>query len=84
MAGKARKKTCIRWGIYGECGLYVGQRLTRRDAIAEATSRGRLSSEPVVSEFVLGGRLTDDHRKIWKRMQARGDRVVKLRITVVP
>lgn len=79
----ARKKTFIRWGVIGECGLYVGQRLTRRDAIAEATSRGRLNDEPEVSEYLWNGKLTTDHLQIWDRMRKRGDRVVKLEINVL-
>ena len=31
----ARKKSYIRWAVVGEVGLYVGQYLTRKDAIAD-------------------------------------------------
>lgn len=79
----ARKTTYIRWGTTGECGLYVGQCLTRRDAIAEHTSKGRRSTEPKVSPRIWGGKLTPEHLKIWERLKARGDRVVKLKITVL-
>ena len=77
----ARKTSYIRWGVTGECGLYVGQWLTRADAIAEHASRGRRRDEPEVPDRAYGGKLSTAQLEIWKRQQTRGDRAVKLKIS---
>ena len=76
------KQEFIRWAIIGQCGLYIGQRHTRRDAIAEHVSKARQRNEPEVSGSCWGGTLSADHIAIWKRCQKRGDRAVKIKISV--
>jgi hypothetical protein len=70
----ARKKEYIRWAITGECGLYVGQRLTMRDAIAE-----HISDIHGVSPYVGNG-LDSNQRAAWDLCRQKGDRAVKVRI----
>ena len=68
----------IRWVIVGRNGLYVGQTLTRYDAIAEHV------------EALHGARNTTHLRKTlstaqadaWRKCKANGDRAVKAVITV--
>lgn len=69
----------VRWGIVGVNGLYTGQWLTRRDAIAGHTAALAFVDEPEVSEFVSGA-LTPEHKRIWARCRKNGDRAVRLHI----
>lgn len=71
----AKTKEYTRWAITGDCGLYVGQYLTRRDAIADHVSHRDKS----LSKFAP---LDDDQLAVWKKCQAQGDRAVKVRIIV--
>lgn len=73
----ARKRTYTRWAITGECGLYVGQRMTRRDAIAEHVSEKFAG----VSRYAGNG-LDASQRAAWLKCLELGDRAVKVRITV--
>lgn len=68
----ARKQEYIRWAIYGECGLYTGQHQTRKEAVSEHLE-------------MLYGKLMPGTEEIeaWKECRARGDRAVKVRISVV-
>ncbi len=71
------KKQYTRWAITGECGLYTGQYLTRREAIADHVWH----LDRPVSRFA-GSTLDPGQLKIWRRCQARGDRAVKVSITI--
>ena len=75
----ARKKEYIRWAIAGQCGLYVGQRQTRQDAIAEHVSQ-LYGVSPYVA-WKRGG-LDESQREAWERCKAKGDRAVKVRIII--
>lgn len=70
-----------RWAIVGNCGLYVGQELTRAAAIAKHVHDGRLFGEPEVSRWAIHGILSPDQRAIWRRCRKNGDRAVKVTIT---
>ena len=72
----ARKQEYIRWGVIGECGLYVGQRQTRKDAIAE-----HVSMLYGVSPYVQGA-LDEGQREAWDICRKKGDRAVKLKIII--
>lgn len=72
----AKKRTYTRWAITGECGLYVGQRLTRRDAIAE-----HVSEKFGVSPYAGNG-LDTDQLAAWAQCLKLGDRAVKVSITL--
>jgi hypothetical protein len=69
-----------RWVIVSPEGLYIGQWLSRRNAIAAHVSQVRRLDEPEVSESAWNG-LTKDHLKIWARCRRNGDRAVKAIIT---
>lgn len=71
-----RKKQYTRWAIAGECGLYVGQRFTRKDAIAEHVSMLYGTSDYV------GWQLDDAQREAWDKCRAKGDRAVKVTISL--
>jgi hypothetical protein len=73
----SKKKSFTRWAITGECGLYIGQRLTRRGAIAEHVSAKFAGVSPYA-----GNGLDDSQRSAWDRCLRLGDRAVKVRITV--
>jgi len=69
-----------RWVIVSDdCGLYTGQWLTRKDAIAEHVSMVRRKEEPEVDPRPW--KLTTAHLEIWRRCKACGDRAVKATIT---
>lgn len=73
----ARKKEYIRWAIYGECGLYVGQRQTMKDAIAE-----HVAAKYGVSPYVVR-ELDESQREAWNICKKNGDRAVRIRITLM-
>jgi hypothetical protein len=68
--------TETRWVIVNDdCGLYTGQWLTRKDAIAEHVSMVRMGDDPEVSRTAW--KLTTAHLEIWRRCKRQGDRAVK-------
>jgi hypothetical protein len=69
------KKQYIRWAIIGESGLYVGQCLTKRDAIAEHVA----TRNKALSAFAP---LDDAQLAEWNRCKKNGDRAVKVTITI--
>lgn len=73
----AKKRTYTRWAIAGECGLYVGQRFTRRDAIAE-----HVADKFGVSEYAGNG-LDTEQLAAWQQCQKLGDKAVKVKITIL-
>ncbi len=69
-----KKRIYHRWGIIGNCGLYVGQRLTRKDAITEhvtARYEGWPNTPPEA-----------ERERLWAVARRLGDRVVKLKIRI--
>lgn len=72
----AKKRVYARWAIAGAYGLYVGQRLTRRDAIAE-----HVSDKFGVSRYAGNG-LDTEQMAAWAQCVKLGDRAVKVRITI--
>jgi len=72
----AKTKEYTRWAIVGEVGLYVGQYLTRKDAISDHI-RARYGVAGTWQRGLSAGQL-----QLWRKMQAKGDRAVKVRIIV--
>jgi hypothetical protein len=66
----------IRWAIIGDCGLYVGQYLTREDAIADHV----WSRDASLRKFAP---LDDEQRAQWRKCKSQGDRAIKVLITPV-
>lgn len=78
----SKKKQYARWAIFSDdCGLYTGQWLTRRDAIAAHVHLSRRRGEPEVSRFAFD-ELDDDQKQMWADRRKNGDRAVKVIITV--
>ena len=71
-----KRQTYTRWAIVGEVGLYTGQHLTRRDAIAD-----HIAARYGTTRWVSGA-LDDDQHAAWQKCQRKGDRAVKVKITV--
>lgn len=71
------KKDYIRWAIAGESGLYVDQRLSRVEAIANHVRD--LYGVP----HTHGRGLDTDQLKAWERCKRNGDRAVKVRMTII-
>jgi hypothetical protein len=61
------KREYIRWAIAGECGLYVGQQMTRQDAIAEHVAV-KYGVSPYVSH-----RLDEAQSEAWGICKKKGD-----------
>jgi len=72
----ARKQEYIRWAIVGDAGLYVGQCLTRNDAIAE-----HVQARYGISQW-SNRVLSQTQRECWEKCRAKGDRAVKVKITL--
>ncbi len=72
----AKTKVYIRWAIVGEVGLYIGQWLTRKDAIADHVNIR------YGVETSWGRSLSTRQLELWHQCQAKGDRAVKVRIIV--
>lgn len=72
-----KPKEYIRWAIHGEIGLYCGQHLTRKDAISE-----HVEARYGVSRSFRRG-LNTTQLEMWHKCRAKGDRAVKVRITVL-
>ena len=73
----ARKQEYIRWAITGECGLYTGQYLTKRDAIADHVH--------CLNRDVSGyadNCLDSEQLAAWHRCYEKGDRAVKVKIII--
>lgn len=70
------KRVFSRWAIVGEVGLYVGQQLTRKAAIAE-----HVDAKYAVGHWV-GRRLSTAQLEAWHKCRAMGDQVVKVSITI--
>lgn len=70
------KRVFTRWAIVGEVGLYVGQCLTRADAIAE-----HVSAKYGTSRWVSRG-LSTEQLAAWHKCRAKGDQAVKVSITI--
>jgi len=70
--------------IVGTNGLYIGTWQRRVDAIAEHVHDMRWFEEPEVSRFAIGGKLSPEQAKIWRRCQSVGDRAVKVTVTWNP
>ena len=73
----AKTKEYSRWAIVGEVGLYCGQHLTRKDAIAE-----HVEMRYGIGRYTLGRGLSTAQLEMWHKLQAKGDRAVKIRIIV--
>lgn len=73
----ARTKEYRRWAIIGEVGLYVGQCLTRKDAIAE-----HIEARYDVPRNSFGRGLSTTQLELWNKCKAKGDRAVRVRIIV--
>lgn len=71
----AETKEYVRWAITGNCGLYVGQYLTRQDAIADHVWH----RDVTLSKFAP---LDDKQLAVWQRCKSLGDKAVKVRILV--
>lgn len=71
-------KEYIRWAIVGDVGLYCGQHLTRKDAITE-----HVSMRYGVERWTVGRGLSPTQLEMWRKCQAKGDRAVKVRISLV-
>jgi|HubBroStandDraft_3_1064219.scaffolds.fasta_scaffold153240_3 hypothetical protein len=74
----------IRWVIVGNHGLYVDQKLTRADIIAEHVYNRFGSNAPAfpnISQFPRGGKLSESQRKAWLYCCRQGDRAVKAKIS---
>jgi len=78
MARKA--KTATRWAIVGTCGLYCGQWLRRRDAIAEHVY-GFDQKLFDAGKRSAWNELNADQERAWEKRQRAGDRVIKVLIT---
>jgi hypothetical protein len=72
----ARTKQYVRWAIEGECGLYVGQCLTKAQAIAEHVA----TRDKSLSAFAP---LDMAQRERWRKCKVLGDRAVKIKITIL-
>lgn len=72
-----QKNKWTRWVIIGECGLYVGQYLTRNDAIAD-----HVKDKFGVSKKYARN-LTPEQIRHWRRCKQLGDRAVRARISLV-
>jgi hypothetical protein len=75
------------WAIAGRWGLYVGWSQRRVEAIALHASELAAPlqyGDPEVSRFVIGGKLDDAQKLVWKRCQENGDYPVKVKITYKP
>lgn len=75
--------TQVGWAIVGDCGLYTGWRLTRRNMIAQHVSELWSGHKDfgTISEWCFGPRLSESQAAAWKRCQENGDRAVKVTIT---
>ena len=68
------QKSEIRWVIVGKHGLYVGQWLTRKDAIYDH----------VRALYGFNYFLHDAIMKQWKECRAKGDRAIKATVVYSP
>ena len=59
-----------RWVVVGDCGLYIGQYLTRADAI----------TDHVTAKYELPPDNKQEISRRWRKCRASGDRVVKAEI----
>lgn len=72
----AKRKQWTRWAILSDHGLYTGQYLTRRDAIADHVWHLRDG----LSRFAP---LDKSQIEAWQHCQKKGDRAVKVLIRLV-
>jgi hypothetical protein len=77
------EKTITRWAIRYPGGLYVGQTLTRLDAIAEHVWSYNKELHDRGIRWARGG-LDPIQKAEWERCRKRGDRAVKVKITYEP
>lgn len=67
------------WAIMGNCGLYYGWAGRRVDAIAQHVHHVE-GAEP---SWVTGQGLNAEQDAAWQKCRARGDRAVKVTVTVI-
>ncbi len=66
------------WAIAHPRGIYTGWWLRRCDAIAEHTHQ--LGD---TSKWVVGGKLDEAQKAAWHVLKRRGDRAVKVNISII-
>ena len=69
-----KTKTETGWAIVGNCGLYTGWWMTRRDAVEEHCKSRIFGCETMPATPV-------ELKAEWKACRASGDRAVKVKIT---
>lgn len=66
-----KTKSTIRWVIVGNCGLYTGQYLTRRDAI----------NDHCRAKYIIGSPFYPTVDVAWQTCKDNGDRAIKATIS---
>ena len=70
-------KTETGWAILGDCGLFVGWHPIRREMIAQ-----HLSDLYDTPRFT-SGKLSPTQADLWRKRQAKGEKAVKIKISVL-
>lgn len=76
---ESKRKRTVRWAVIGNAGLYIGQWLTKGDAISHhlEVRYGLSLHRNAIGRLVFG----PEQAKAWARCKKTGDRAVKVTIT---